>query len=487
MTGLRTAVARTAGWSARHPWPALSLWLGIVVVSATAGALALDTPVDEVFGDASGGHMTWYVAVGSGTVLLLLIALFAAVAPGLVSLLVTLGTVAAAAGWWAVAARLLPDLGPSASVLALVAVLGTALAVTHCVLYLLSERQARRLVPGRPRATGTVPESSRTVLCSGGVTITVACGLYVPGDAPLASVATGVVLTMAALMTASITVLPAVSARFGRYLDRPRLPFLWRLTYRLGPPRLWPLLLRPSVRCAGWTLAGAVVLHAVSALPLVWWQPRPPGEPAALRYDITGLDGCGSTALNGAAMASITVLLAFAALAAVSRSAPAAAVVTIPAALSAVSACGLSTPLLWLTEPEQILDAWEFNASATWPPLLAFVSALAVSVLLLRGVVLRAVALRTAGMAPSEAAARAVAHASDGMTFTAVVLCAVFLLGACMGSAAVGQLCVVPAVSVVLTVTLVRALTLPSLIIVMAKTRRVSPCRPATGVLPPQK
>ncbi|MEV7467357.1 MMPL family transporter [Streptomyces kronopolitis] len=473
MTDLRTAVTRTAGWSARYPWSTLSLWLGGVAVSSTAGALSLKTPVDEVFADASGRRMTWYVLAAGGTVMLLLIALLAAVVPALVSLLVTLGTVAGAEGWWAVAARLLPGGRPTASALALVTVLGTALSLTYCLLYLRSERAARRFGAGRAQPAGTAGGSSRTVLLSSCVTIAVVCGLYVAGDPLLSAVATGLVLTVAAVMLASVTVLPAIAARFGRHLAWPKLPVLWRLTYRLGPPRLWSLLLRPGVRRPGGTLAGSVALHAVLALPLAWWPREFSGPPATLLHDTAASDGCGISALNVIAVAASTVLLAFAALTAVFRSAPVALVITIPGALTAVSACGLSAPLLRLWEPAQALGSRGHGAPAPWAPPLGFVLALAVSGLLLRDAVLRVRAHRAAGMAPREAAARAVMHTSEGMTVTAVLMCTVFLLGAVLGSPEVGRMCLVLTVSVVLTVTLVRALTLPSLAVVVAATRAV--------------
>ncbi|WP_433856842.1 MMPL family transporter [Streptomyces kronopolitis] len=467
---LRTAVARTAGWSARHPWSTLSLWLGGVAASLAAGLLSLRAPVDEVLADASARRMTWYVLAAGGTVLLLLIALLAAVVPALVSLLVTLSVVAGADGWWAVLARLLPGGRPTASVLALVTVLGTALSLTYCLLHLRSERAARSFGASRAQSTEAAGGSSHAVLLSSCVTIAVVCGLYVAGDPLLSTVATGLVLTVTAVMLASLTVLPAVTARFGRHLAWPKLPVLWRLTYRLGPPRLWPLLLRPGVRRPGGTLAGSVALHAVLALPLVWWPREFPGTPATLLHDTTASAGCGISALNAVAVATATVLLGFAALTAVFRSAPVALVVTIPGALTAVSACGLSAPLLRLWEPAPAPGAWGYGAPAPWAPPLGFVLALAVSGLLLRDVVLRVRAHRAAGMAPREAAARAVTHTADGMTVGAVLMCAVFALGAVLGSPEVARMCLVLTVSVVLTVTLVRALTLPSLAVVVATT-----------------
>jgi putative drug exporter of the RND superfamily len=47
-------------------------------------------------------------------------------------------------------------------------------------------------------------------------------------------------------------------------VDRPRVPLLWRLTNRAGPPRVWPALLRPALRFPLATLL--VTLAALGAL-----------------------------------------------------------------------------------------------------------------------------------------------------------------------------------------------------------------------------
>ncbi|MFH8408905.1 MMPL family transporter [Streptomyces sp. NPDC018019] len=472
MTGLKVAVGRLAGWSAGHPWPALALWLAVVAVSVTGGSVALRTPVGDLFDDGSAGRRTLgYALAGCAAVLLLLVALLAAVIPAVVALLVSAGSVAVAAGWWGVVARLFPGRGPSASVFALVAVLGTALGLTYSLLYLWFERRARRHGTRRPHVARTAADAARTVLLSSLVTAAVVCGLFVSGDAMLSAVAIGVLLTVAAVMLAALTVLPAVTARFGRRLGWPRLPVLWRLTYRLGPPRLWPLLLRPSTRRPGWTFTVSVVLLAALALPLAWWRPELPGHPAALLHTAEAAQAHGISAATIVAVIVSTVLLAFAALTAVFRSAPAAVAVTVPATLAAAAACGTATLVLRAWKPGQAPGSWGHSTPAAWAPLLSFVLALAVSVLLLRLAVLRLVELRTAGLRPREATARALTSTSDGTTVTAVIMCTVFLLAERTGSVEVGRLAVVLAASVVLSATVVRALTLPALSVLLSGTR----------------
>jgi RND superfamily putative drug exporter len=91
----------------------------------------------------------------------------------------------------------------------------------------------------------------------------------------------------------SITVLPAVLAALGRRVDRPRVPFLHRLTMRPGrPPRLWPTLLRPTLRRPALALgigAGALLLLALPALgmrtSLTGVSDLPRSIPALQTYD----------------------------------------------------------------------------------------------------------------------------------------------------------------------------------------------------------
>jgi RND superfamily putative drug exporter len=62
----------------------------------------------------------------------------------------------------------------------------------------------------------------------------------------------------------SLTVLPALLAKLGRRVDRPRVPLLWRLTNGSGEPRVWPALLRPALRYPLVTLL--ITLVALGAL-----------------------------------------------------------------------------------------------------------------------------------------------------------------------------------------------------------------------------
>ena len=73
-------------------------------------------------------------------------------------------------------------------------------------------------------------------------------GLFIIGDPTFASLAIGAILVVAIAVLGSITVLPALLAKLGRWVDRPRVPLLWRLNRRIGPGGISTRILGPVVR-----------------------------------------------------------------------------------------------------------------------------------------------------------------------------------------------------------------------------------------------
>ena len=123
----------------------------------------------------------------------------------------------------------------------------------------------------RPRTSG------RAVVVSGGTVAVAMAGMFLTGSAIFSSLAVGAILVVAVAVLGSITVLPAVLAGLGRWVDRPRVPLLHRLTLRPERrSRLWSALLRPALRRPVAALAvGAGALVAAGAA-------RPPGMRTAL-------------------------------------------------------------------------------------------------------------------------------------------------------------------------------------------------------------
>jgi RND superfamily putative drug exporter len=109
--------------------------------------------------------------------------------------------------------------------------------------------------------------SGHAVVVSGLAVLVSMAGLYLSNDGIFASLATGSIIVVAVAVLGSLTVLPALLAKLGRWVDRPRIPFLWRLTARQGPPRVWPKLLQPALKHPVATLMVSVVALGALALP----------------------------------------------------------------------------------------------------------------------------------------------------------------------------------------------------------------------------
>ncbi|MGW5675822.1 hypothetical protein ACWEV4_12200 [Streptomyces sp. NPDC003860] len=92
-------------------------------------------------------------------------------------------------------------------------------------------------------------------------------GLYLAQEATFASLATGSIIVVGAAVLGSLTALPALLGKLGGWADRPRVPFLWRLTMRTGESTLWPALLWPALVKPVITLVGSIGALLLLALP----------------------------------------------------------------------------------------------------------------------------------------------------------------------------------------------------------------------------
>ena len=96
-------------------------------------------------------------------------------------------------------------------------------------------------------------------------------GLFLVGDVTFNSLAVGSILVVAVAVLGSITVLPALLVKLGRWSDRPRVPLLWRLNERIGRGGISSRMLGPVLRhpVAALALSSLVVVGlAVPALGL---------------------------------------------------------------------------------------------------------------------------------------------------------------------------------------------------------------------------
>src|SRR5690606_32289705 len=109
------------------------------------------------------------------------------------------------------------------------------------------------------------------IAVSGVAVVVSLAALYLLQLATFDSLATGAILVVAVSVVGSITVLPALLVTLGRWVDRPRVPLLWRVNRRIGPGGISRRVLAPAVRhpLVAVVVAGAVcVIAAAPALGL---------------------------------------------------------------------------------------------------------------------------------------------------------------------------------------------------------------------------
>ena len=121
----------------------------------------------------------------------------------------------------------------------MILLIGMAVGVDYSLFYVRREREE---TGPRPRPTWTRSRSPRrrpaTPWWSPAIAVIISmAGLFLARDAVFSSLAVGSILVVAVAVLGSLTVLPALLAKLGRWVDRPRIPVLWRLTaQRAGKP-----------------------------------------------------------------------------------------------------------------------------------------------------------------------------------------------------------------------------------------------------------
>jgi RND superfamily putative drug exporter len=230
------------------------------------------------------------------TLAILLVAFGALIAAG-VPLLLAMSAVGSAIGLSSLASYLVPAQDSVSSVILLI---GMAVGVDYSLFYLRREREERSKGAKHLDAVEIAAATSgHAVVVSGIAVIISMAGMFLANDAIFESFAVGSILVVAVSVLGSLTVLPALLAKLGRWVDRPRIPVLWRLTAArrqadgtAANPRFWSAVLRPALRHPKVTLvisAGALLLLAVPAfgmtLKLTGIQDVPRSIPVMQGYD----------------------------------------------------------------------------------------------------------------------------------------------------------------------------------------------------------
>jgi RND superfamily putative drug exporter len=226
------------------------------------------------------------------TFAILIVAFGALIAAG-VPVLLALSSVAAALGLSTLASHLVPSTDTTSSVILLI---GMAVGIDYSLFYLRREREERAKGRAHLDAVEIAAETSGHAVVVSGIAVTVAmAGLFLAGDVVFSSLAVGSILVVLVAVLGSLTVLPALLSKLGRWIDRPRVPLLWRLTRARTDDkgsRFWSAILRPALRRPAATLAISVLALLALAAPALSMRLSFPGmedlprtTPAMQAYD----------------------------------------------------------------------------------------------------------------------------------------------------------------------------------------------------------
>jgi RND superfamily putative drug exporter len=221
-----------------------------------AGSASIDAGINDKVGSDLASAESLSLPI---TFIILLVAFGAFIAAG-IPVLLAITSVGTALGLYAPLSYLAPDSGTVANVVLLI---GMAVGVDYSLFYLKREREERQ----RGRSTIDAIEiaaatSGRAVVVSGFAVMVSMAGLFFSGEAVFNALAVGSIAVVAVAVIGSLTVLPALLAKLGRWVDRPRIPLLWRLNRRIGAGGISGRLVRPVVRrpVVSAVLAGGVLL-----------------------------------------------------------------------------------------------------------------------------------------------------------------------------------------------------------------------------------
>ncbi len=228
-----------------------------------AGDVSIDDSINERVGEDLSSAEGISLPV---TLVLMLLAFGALIAAG-IPVLLAATSVAATIG---ITAPLSHLVHAEPTVSSMIVLIGMAVGVDYSLFYLKREREERAAGRSTLEAVEIAAQTSgHSILVSGGAVIASMAGLFVIGDVTFNSLATGSILVVAIAVLGSITVLPALLVKLGRWVDRPRVPLLWRLNRRIGRGGISTRVLAPVLRhpAIALVVSGGFVL--LLALPVV--------------------------------------------------------------------------------------------------------------------------------------------------------------------------------------------------------------------------
>lgn len=231
-----------------------------------------EVSIDQAIWERVGADLLKAEAISLPVTLLIMVVAFGALVAAGVPLLLALTGIAIAMGIYAPLSILVPDSGSVGSV---VMMIGMAVGVDYCLLYLKRERAERRRGADTQRAIELAAHSAGHAVVLSGLAVMVAMsGLFLSRDMVFAGLAIGAILVVGIAVLGSLTVVPAVLAKLGHRIDRGRVPGLWRLQARVRQGAISSRLVSPVLRrpVAAALLAGGLLLAIAAPTVLMRLQ-----------------------------------------------------------------------------------------------------------------------------------------------------------------------------------------------------------------------
>src|SRR4051794_22738842 len=225
------------------------------------GDISLDDAINDRVADDLSSAETLSLPV---TLILMLLAFGALIAAGIPVLLA--GTsVAATVGVLAPVSHLIHA---DSTVTSMIVLIGMAVGVDYSLFYLKREREERAKGHSTRDAVEIAAQTSgHSILVSGAAVVCAMAGLFVIGDSTFNSLAVGSIIVVAVAVLGSITVLPALLSKLGRWVDRPRVPLLHRVLSRTKRGAVSGRVLGPVVKHPLVALGLASVVVVLLAIP----------------------------------------------------------------------------------------------------------------------------------------------------------------------------------------------------------------------------
>jgi putative drug exporter of the RND superfamily len=226
-----------------------------------SGDISLDDAINDRVAEDLSSAETLSLPV---TLILMLLAFGALIAAG-IPVLLAATSVAATVGILAPVSHLIHA---DSTVTSMIVLIGMAVGVDYSLFYLKREREERAKGHSTREAVEIAAQTSgHSILVSGAAVICAMAGLFVMGDSTFNSLAVGSIIVVAVAVVGSITVLPALLAKLGRWVDRPRVPLLHRVLRRTKRGAISGRVLGPVVKHPLVSLALALVVVVLLAIP----------------------------------------------------------------------------------------------------------------------------------------------------------------------------------------------------------------------------